>query len=278
MITSRSNSKIREIRLLKQAKHRHARGEYFAEGVRLVEEVLRQALPVGRVVHSPRLEETPKGAGLLSLARTKFPLSEWLYVSDEVMGSISDTQSHQGILVVLGKGEYTWEDLEKRNGVILLLSELQDPGNLGAIFRVAEAGQGAGLVLSPQSIDPYSPKVVRASMGSFFRLPFLTPQDFHGSLRVLRSKGRRLWATTARGGTSLWEADLTRPTAVLLGQEGAGLPEDLTRAADGLLSIPMAPVAESLNVAMAAGLVVYEAFRQRQVGQEFFLDISPQGE
>jgi TrmH family RNA methyltransferase len=264
MITSKSNPKIREIRLLKQAKHRHARGEYFAEGVRLVEEALRQALPVSKVVHSPRLEETPRGAALLASARTRIPLSEWLYVSDEVMGSISDTQSHQGILAVLAKGEYTWEDLEKRDGVILLLSELQDPGNLGAIFRVAEAGQSAGLVLSPQSMDPYSPKVVRASMGSVFRLPFLVPRDMKGSLGILRSRGYRLWATGVRGGTSLWEADLTRPAAVLFGQEGTGLPEDLTRAADGLLSIPMAPVAESLNVAMAAGLVVYEAFRQRK--------------
>jgi TrmH family RNA methyltransferase len=264
MITSKSNSQVREIRLLKEARHRHARGEYFAEGVRLVEEVLSQALPVKKVVHSPRLEETPRGTALLSLVRTRISTAERLYVSDEVMGSISDARSHQGILAVLGKSEYTWEDIEKKDGVILLLPGLQDPGNLGAIFRVAEAGGGAGLVLSPQCTDPYSPKAVRASMGSLFRLPFLTPQDFHGCLGVLRSKGYRLWAAAARGETSLWEADLARRTAVLFGQEGTGLPEDLIRAADGLLSIPMAPVAESLNVAMAAGLVVYEAFRQRQ--------------
>jgi TrmH family RNA methyltransferase len=264
MITSKSNPKIKEIRSLQQAKHRHARGEYFIEGVRLVEEALRQALPVRKVVYSPKLEEAQRGAALLSSARKKISPAEWLYVSEEVMGSISDTQNHQGILAILGKREYSWEELGKREGMVLLLSGLQDPGNLGTIFRVAEAGGGAGLILTKGSIDPYSPKVVRASMGSIFRLPFLVNQDPHDSLKVLRSKGYKIWATAGYGGTSVWEADLTRPTAVIFGQEGAGIPEDLIEEADGLLTIPMTPPAESLNVAMAAGLVIYERFRQRK--------------
>ncbi len=148
--------------------------------------------------------------------------------------------------------------------MVLLLCELQDPGNLGTIFRVAEAGGSAGLILSRGSIDPYSPKVVRASMGSIFRLPFLANQDPHDSLKVLRSKGYKIWATAGRGGTSFWEADLTQPGAVIFGQEGAGIPEDLMKAADGLLTIPMTPPTESLNLAMAAGLVVYERLRQRK--------------
>lgn len=265
MITSKSNPKIKEIRSLKHAKHRHARGEYFIEGVRLLEEALRQALPVRKVVYSPKLEEAQRGAALLSSARKKISPAEWLYVSEEVMGSISDTQNHQGILAILGKREYSWEELGKREGMVLLLSGLQDPGNLGTIFRVAEAGGGAGLILTKGSIDPYSPKVVRASMGSIFRLPLLVNQDPHDSLKVLRSKGYKIWATAGYGGTSVWEADLTRPSAVIFGQEGAGIPEDLMEEADGLLTIPMTPLAESLNVAMAAGLVIYERFRQRKV-------------
>ena len=265
MITSKSNPKVKEIRLLKQAKHRHVRGEYFIEGVRLVEEALRQALPVRKVVYSPRLEEVQRGAALLSSARKKISQAEWLYVSEEVMESISDTQSHQGILAVLEKREYNWEEFGKREGLVLLLCELQDPGNLGTIFRVAEAGGSAGVILSRGSIDPYSPKVVRASMGSIFRLPFLANQDPHDCLKVLRSKGYKIWATVGGGGTSFWEADLTRTSAVIFGQEGAGISEDLMKAADGWLTIPMTPPTESLNVAMAAGLVVYERFRQRKV-------------
>ena len=264
MITSKANPSVKEIRLLKQAKHRYARGEYYIEGVRLVEEALRQDLPIRKFIHSPRLEETRRGTDLLSSARKRKAPAEWLYASDEVLGSLSDTQSHQGVLAVLGIREYSWEDLGKRKGIILLLWELQDPGNLGTIFRAAEAGGAAGLILSRGTIDPYSPKVARASMGSHFRLPFLVDQDPLESLQILRSKGFRVWAAAGRGGTLFWEVDFTSPVAVLFGQEGAGLSQDLMEAADGLLSIPMGPDVESLNVAMAAGLVVYESSRQQQ--------------
>ena len=265
MITSKSNPTIKEIRLLKQAKYRHARGEYFIEGVRLVEEALEQAVPVRKIAYSPRLEKTGRGAKLLSTARKKVPGAEWLYFSDEVIGTISDTRSHQGILAVLPKVERSLEDLWKREGMILLLYELQDPGNLGTIFRVADAGGAAGLILSPLTCDPYSPKVVRASMGSLFRVPFLVNQDPAYCLQKLRSRGCQIWATTLRSERSLWAVDFSRPAAVLFGQEGAGLPQDLMRAADGLFTIPMTPGVDSLNVAMAAGLVIYEALRQKTV-------------
>jgi len=267
-ITSKSNPAIKEIRLLKQAKYRHARGEYFIEGVRLVEEALRQAVPVLMIAYSPRLERTERGVEVLSLAREKIPGAEWLYLSDEVMGTLCDTQTHQGILAVLKKREGSFEELWPKKGMIFLLHELQDPGNLGTIFRLADAGGAAGLLLSRGTIDPYSPKVVRASMGSLWRVPFLKDQDMEEALGKLRSRGYRIWATAVRGVPSLWEVDFSRPAAVLFGQEGAGLPEDLLKAADGLFTIPMAPEVDSLNVAMAAGLVIYEAWRQRQVSKD----------
>lgn len=268
MITSKGNPQLKDIRPLKQPKYRHARGEYFIEGVRLVEEALRQGVPVRKIAYSPQLEKTQRGAELLSLARQRIPDVEWLYLSDEVMGTISDTQSHQGILAVLKKQERSPEELWQREGMILLLYKLQDPGNLGAIFRLADAGGAAGLIFSKGTIDPYSPKAVRASMGSLFRIPFLKNQDLLDCLEELRSRGYQIWATALRGQPSFWEADFSRPTAVLFGQEGEGLPRELMRAADGLFTIPMAPSADSLNVAMAAGLVIYEAWRQRQGSRE----------
>jgi TrmH family RNA methyltransferase len=266
MITSKGNTQVKDIRILKQAKYRHARGEYFIEGVRLVEEALREGVPVRKIAYSPRLEKIERGAELLSLARERIPDAEWLYLSDEVLGTLSDTKSHQGIVAVLKKRELSAEDLWQREGLILLLYELQDPGNLGAIFRLADAGGAAGLIFSGGTIDPYSPKVVRASMGSLFRVPFLKNQDLSDCLQKLRFRGYQIWATAIRGQPSFWEVDFSRPAAVLFGQEGAGLPEDLMRAADGLFTIPMASRVDSLNVAMAAGLVIYEAMRQRRGG------------
>jgi TrmH family RNA methyltransferase len=265
MITSKSNSKIKDIRLLKQAKHRQARGEYFIEGVRLVEEAFGSAQAIRQVVYSPRLENIPRGVSLLTLGKKRYPSVDWFFVSDEVLDSLSDTQTHQGILAILAKKEHSWEDFRKREGLVLLLWELQDPGNLGTIFRVAEAGRAAGLVLNRGTLDPYNPKAVRASMGSLFRLPFLPDQDAMESLRLFRSLGYRVWAAAAGGGTCLWEADLTLPAVVLFGQEGAGLPKVLVEAADGILTIPMNSGVNSLNVAVSAGLVVYEAYRQNTV-------------
>jgi TrmH family RNA methyltransferase len=265
MITSRSNSRVKEIRLLKQAKHRHARAEYFIEGVRLVEEALRQGVSVPKIAYSPRLEKTERGAELLSLARKRIPDTEWFYLSDEVMGTLCDTQSHQGVLAVLKKRERSAEELWQRDGMILLFYELQDPGNLGAIFRLADAGGAAGLIFSNGTIDPYSPKAVRASMGSFFRVPFLPDQDLTACLERLRARGYRIWAAVPEpGARSFWEVDFSAPTAALFGQEGAGLPECFMRSAGGFFTIPMTAGMDSLNVAMAAGLVIYEARRQRQ--------------
>jgi TrmH family RNA methyltransferase len=263
MITSKSNPKIKDIRLLKQVKHRQARGEYFIEGVRLVEEAFGSAQAVRQIVYSPRLENIPRGVSLLTLGRKKYPSVEWFYVSDEVLDSLSDTQTHQGILAVLAKKEHGWDDLRRNEGLVLLLCELQDPGNLGTIFRVAEAGRAAGLVLTRGTIDSHNPKAVRASMGSLFRLPFLSDQDPRDALQTLRSLGYQIFSTSAETGTSLWEANFSRPAAVLFGQEGAGLPPALIEQADERLTIPMDPAVNSLNVAVSVGLVVYEAMRQQ---------------
>jgi TrmH family RNA methyltransferase len=263
MITSRTNSKIKEIRLLKQAKHRETRAEYFIEGIRLVEEALEEAGSVRQVLYSPRLGTTPRGERLLAEARRKFQGAEWIEVEEETLASISDTRTPQGILTVLRKRPWTWKDVESRKGPVLCFHELQDPGNLGTIFRVLEAGGGAGIVLTSGSVDPYNPKVLRASAGSFFRLPFLIFPSPEAVLRGLRSRGYRLWTASAAGPSSFWKVDISGPAAILLGQEGGGLPEEWRAQADGALTIPMAPKIDSLNVAMAAGLIVYEAFRQR---------------
>ena len=263
MITSRTNPKIKEIRLLKQARNREIRGEYFIEGVRLVEEALGEAGFVRQILFSPRLEANPRGARFLSAARQKFRRAEWLEVDDEVLTSISDTRNHQGVLAILRKREWTWKDLEPGKGPLLCFHELQDPGNLGTIFRVLEAGGGAGLVLTSGSVDPYSPKAVRASAGSFFRLPFLISPAPGTVLMDLRARGYRIWTAAVSGHPSFWEIDFSTPAAILLGQEGGGLPEEWRTQADGTFTIPMASGIDSLNVAMAAGLIVYEAFRRR---------------
>ncbi|MGB9698057.1 MAG: TrmH family RNA methyltransferase [Thermodesulfobacteriota bacterium] len=263
MITSKSNPKVKEIRLLHQAKYRHARQEYFAEGIRLVTEALQNPELIKIIIYSPRLEKNSRGAELLSCLRQKISTAEWVYVSDEVLDKMTDTRTHQGVMAVLKIKKWTWEEILLKEGLILLLHQIQDPGNLGTIFRVAEAGGAAGLVLSSNTVDPFNPKTVRSSMGSIFRLPFLMNQDIEKAVSKLPSWGYQIWATSTTGHTSFWEVDFSKPTAVIFGQEGGGLPENIIKATEGSLTIPMKSEVESLNVAMAAGLVIYEALRQK---------------
>ncbi len=263
MITSKSNPRVKEIRLLRQAKYRQERQEYLAEGIKLLAEALQDPQQIKKIIYSPRLEKNARGAELLSHLRQEAPAAEWLYVSDEVLAKMSDTQSPQGIMAVLKIKKWTWEEIWQREGLLLLLYQIQDPGNLGTIFRVAEAGGAGGLILSSNIVDAFNPKTVRSSMGSIFRLPFLLNQDIEMAIKKLRLRGYQIWTTSTTGQISFWKVDFSKPTAVILGQEGRGLPENLIEAAEESLSIPMNSRVDSLNVAMAAGLIVYEALRQK---------------
>ena len=140
---------------------------------------------------------------------------------------------------------------------------LQDPGNAGAIIRSASAAGATGVVLDELSADPWGWKALRASMGSVFHLPVVRSRALASLIQDWRSSGVRIVATAPRGGTTMYDVDLTKPTALLLGGEGAGLPEDLLAAADTRVSIPMHGAIESLNAAVAAAVLLYEAQRQR---------------
>ena len=147
--------------------------------------------------------------------------------------------------------------------MVLMLSQVQDPGNVGAIIRAAEACGATGVVAGEGTADPFGWKALRGAMGSTFRVPVATGHTLAEAVAAARAAGLRVFATGARDGTPLAACDLRGPSAILFGGEGAGLPQDLQDASDERLTIPMRPPVESLNVAIAAALVLYEAARQR---------------
>ena len=149
---------------------------------------------------------------------------------------------------------------------MLILADIQDPGNVGAILRVAEACGATGVATTEGTADPYGWKALRGSMGSAFRLRVAVRQPLLDAARRARSRGLQLWAAVPRGGTPLPTCDLRRGTAVMLGGEGSGLPPDLVAFADERLTIPMRRPVESLNVATSAALIAYETQRQRTEG------------
>lgn len=186
-------------------------------------------------------------------------------VADNVFRQMCDTKTPQGILTVLRKPVWTIQDILRGDSpLIMILEDLQDPGNAGTIFRTAEGAGVDGIFLTKTCVDITNPKVIRATMGSVYRMPFVYVEDVVSLKEMLRDRKIRFFAAHLQGKNAYHEEDYTGGTAFLIGNEGKGLTEEAAEAADCLIRIPMCGQVESLNAAMAAGILMYEAARQRR--------------
>ena len=189
-----------------------------------------------------------------------------IYMTEEFL--ISDTDTPQGVLCVAKMPSYTRKDLlgsaDGRTPLLLLLENIQDPGNLGTMMRTAEAAGVTGVMMSRDTVDLFNPKTVRATMSAIFRMPFLYTDDLVGEIGQLREDGIAVYAAHLRASRPYDEADCGKPCAFLIGNEGNGLSEEAANAASGRVHIPMQGSIESLNAAMAAGILMFEAARQRR--------------
>jgi TrmH family RNA methyltransferase len=186
-------------------------------------------------------------------------------VTPSVMDAMSPVRTPSGIVALAIRHPSPLPRLfEPRPALIVLADDIQDPGNVGAIVRSVEAGGGTGVLFTGASADPWGWKALRASMGSTFRLPVASVRDATAAIDAVRRAGLAVIATVPRAGVSPHEVDLRRSCALLVGAEGAGLGDELVRQADEALTIPMRAPVESLNVAVAAALLIYEARRQRE--------------
>lgn len=264
MITSTSNQQIKNIiQLTKKSKARKEQRLFVVEGIRMAVEAPIEQIEKIYVADSskdkflPRLEE----AGLTREAGVFIEL-----VDDKVMKAISDTVTPQGVLCVLKQKQYNLEDLLKteENPFFMILEDLQDPGNLGTIMRTGEGAGVTGVILSRTSVDIYNPKTIRSTMGSIYRVPFLYVDSIQDILPQLAKAGVRTYAAHLRGEHDYDQEDYQGGTAFFIGNEGNGLTDELSEQADCLIKIPMKGQLESLNAAMAAGILMYEAARQRK--------------
>ena len=191
--------------------------------------------------------------------------TDWEMLSDSVFAAVSDTKTPQGVLCLVKMKENRLEDmLEDTDGVWLVLENVQDPGNLGTMFRTGEGAGISGVIMDKCTVDIYNPKTIRSTMGSIFRVPFYITEDLHGTLGQLQKKGIRVYAAHLEGSVCYDEPDYTGGTAFLIGNEGNGLTAETAKLADTYIRIPMGGQLESLNAAMAAGILMYEASRQRR--------------
>ena len=180
------------------------------------------------------------------------------------MDALSENKTPQPVLAEVTMKQYSEEGLlANEAGLIIIAHQLQDPGNLGTIIRTAEAVGASGLVITQNTVDPFNAKAIRASMGSILRLPVVHTGDLTAFIKKCKQKGFQTAATVLTGEKTHFDVDLTKPTVVVLGQEGAGLPQDIMPDIDLRIRIPMAATIDSLNVATAAAVILYETMRQR---------------
>lgn len=179
-----------------------------------------------------------------------------------VLERVADTVTPQPVLAVVGMPTATLEDLADTTFVVVCV-DVRDPGNAGAVIRVAHAAGAGAVVCSEGTVDPFNPKTVRASAGSVFHIPIVMAGDAGDALDALRGHGLRCLAAVSRGGTPYTDVDLSTPLALVLGNEASGLPPLLEERLDGRLTIPMGGGAESLNVSTAAAVLCFEAARRR---------------
>ncbi len=260
-ITSKENGAIKHLRSLSDPKQRKKDNAFLIEGVKMVEEALRDRAGVKMVVASPSLTQH-HGKGVLKLAEKQSV--EVLWISEKLLDSLSESKTPQPVMAVMEMKEHSEEGLlADPSGLIVICHQLQDPGNLGAIIRTAEAVGAAGVAVPSNTVDPYNAKTIRASMGSILRLPLVRIGEVSPFLKKCRQKGFQTVAMVVTGGEAHFDLDLRKPTAVIVGQEGSGLPDEILKDTDILVRIPMAEEIDSLNVATSAAVFLYETMRQR---------------
>lgn len=264
LITSRSNPLVRLIRKLDaDPEFRRERGLHLVWGARVVGETLREAGRIGHLIVGESLSRRKSSGPLLRLARHGgIPLATF---SDSLLEAIAPGASDQGLLALVRIRTASLDELLPARGapLLLLADQIRDPGNLGALMRLAEAAKASALVPLPGTVDPYHTRAGRASAGSILRIP-IAPFPGEDAWQVLReAHGLRIVASLPRGGIPAHAADLRGPLALVVGNEGEGVSEAWQEAADLSVSIAMAGSVESLNVASAAAILLYEIDRQR---------------
>lgn len=262
MITSSSNPKVKQVvQWQNKARERREAGIFLTEGFKLFQEAPEESIREVYLSEDAMLRLETETDLRQKLERTGYET-----VSGEIFQKMSDTNTPQGILCVVRRQLYTLDQLlDSPAPLLVVLENLQDPGNLGTILRTGEGAGITGVILGRETVDIFNPKTIRATMGSIFRVPFVCVEDLAQTIGIIRERGVRTYAAHLSGQSCYDRLSFQEGTAFLIGNEGKGLSPEITALADGLLRIPMEGRVESLNAAVATALLIYEAHRQRQV-------------
>ncbi|MBQ8662471.1 MAG: RNA methyltransferase [Eubacterium sp.] len=258
MITSTSNQQVKNlVQLQKKGKARREQGQFIVEGIRMFAEIPDAWIQQVYVSETFLLNNPDKLFG-----------KTYEVLADKVFEYVSDTKTPQGVLGVVKMPAYTKKDLltaaDGRAPLVLLLENIQDPGNLGTMFRSGEGAGVTGIIMDKTTVDIFHPKTVRSTMGGIYRVPFIIVDDIKEGIRLLQEHRIRIYAAHLKESCCYDEPDYTTGCGFLIGNEGNGLTDETAEMADQYIRIPMGGKLESLNASVAASLLMYEANRQRR--------------
>lgn len=253
LLTSLQNPKLKSLRSLHARKGRKQAGLFMLETTKLVQEAIASGWPLEEVFAT---EEWVAKYG----APADAPVT---LVAERLFTQLVTTETPEGVVAVARLPQEPELPKVTATSFFVVADALQDPGNLGTIIRTADAVGATAVLVGPGTVDPYSPKVVRATMGSLFHLPVLVRSSLYDDLKQLKGQGVAVFATALRHDRSLYDLDLSGPLAWLVGNEGAGLTPEALALATEAVSIPMPGQAESLNASVATAVCLYETLRQR---------------
>lgn len=259
IISSSGNAQVKNLNLLqKKARAREEQGVFVIEGLKMFEEartagILKKAY-VSESFYEEKLIENPD----------YFTQLDFDVITDSVFHEVSETKTPQGIMGLVKMADYSLDAmLNAPDACLLLLEDIRDPGNLGTMIRTAEGAGITGIIFNQSTVDLYNPKVIRSTMGSIYRVPFYQAEDFYHTLEEIKKRDITIFAAHLLGIPYDTEGSFRKKCAILIGNEANGLSEQASGLADVRIKIPMAGKVESLNAAIAAAILMYEASRQR---------------
>lgn len=265
IITSAANPLVKRVRLLAERKHRRQQGSFVVEGAQPVVRAIEAAWDIEVLIVAPDLL-TPTAAAIVAGQQARGVRIASL--SAELFGRISDREGPSGLAAIVRGGLTSPGELPvEQDSVYVALFEIGNPGNLGTIIRTADATGAAGVILIGDTADPFAPTAVKASMGSLFAIRVARVPGADAFFEWAHAQGVQVISTSGRADSEHWSSRYRPPLAILFGPEGTGLPADMLGRSDQRIRIPMTGTAESLNLSVAAGVMLYEVWHQSRARQ-----------
>ena len=262
IITSKDNESIKNIRKLKDKKYRDLSNEYIVEGIKMIQEAINEKATIKTIV----VCDDCKNSGMIPKeVLYEIAKYECIYVSEKIFNLITDVSNPQGILAVIEKNNVK-ASINYDEDLVVILDNIQDPGNLGTILRTADSIGLKQVIVSKESVDCFNPKVVRSTMGAIFRVKVIERESLTKTVNDLKKHDFKVYATSLEESKSIYEVDYTK-SAIIIGNEANGVSKELLEITDTNIRIPMLGKTESLNASVATAIVLYEAMRNKLIGK-----------